>query len=125
MAIGGFLTPYCPTPHRTRDRSSPRYYRDVSRDHQIFVSPDQLFCRVNTAPGDPGIERDGSPVEARQETGGWGPTDGHRDRLRPGRLPVHHRPESSGPVATGRCPVGPLLVNQLTKSAPEPARSQG
>src|SRR5436305_6546036 len=48
MAIGGFLTPYCPTPHRTRDRSSPRDYRDYSRDHQIFVSPDQLSCRVNS-----------------------------------------------------------------------------
>src|SRR3954464_9368443 len=47
-----------------------------------------------TAQGDAGIERDGSPVEARQEAGGWGPTDRQRYRLRLGRLPVHHRPES-------------------------------
>src|SRR5438105_15387361 len=63
MAIGGFLTPYGPTPHRIRDRSSPRYYRGFSRDHQFFVSPDQLFCRVNNgapgrwyAPGPGGVE---------------------------------------------------------------------
>ena len=78
-----------------------------------------------TAQGHAGIERDGSSVEARQETGGWGPTDRHRDRLRPGRLPVHHRPESSGTAPTGRCPVGQLLVNWLTKSAPGTAPSEG
>src|SRR6185312_12169511 len=47
MAIGGFLTPDCPTPRRKRDRSTLRYYKDRSRDHQIFVFPDQLSCRVN------------------------------------------------------------------------------
>src|SRR3954451_10147593 len=78
-----------------------------------------------TTPGDAGNERDGSLVEARQETGGWGPTDGHRDRLRPGRLPVHHRPESSGTAPAGRHPGGQLLVSGLTKVAPWIAPSQG
>ena len=40
---------------------------------------EELGIEVRLLPqGDPGIERDGSPVEARQEAGGWGPTDRHR-----------------------------------------------
>src|SRR5262249_37901833 len=66
--------------------------------------------RPARARGDPGTQRDGSSVEARQEAGGWGPTDGHRGRLGAGRLPIHHRPESSRSAPTSRCPVGSLLV---------------
>src|SRR5512142_1595497 len=37
-----------PSPsHRTRDLSSSRDYRGSSVDHQIFVIPDQIWCRVN------------------------------------------------------------------------------
>src|SRR3954470_8641743 len=71
-----------------------------------------------TAQGHPGIERDGPPVAARQETGGWGSPDGDRDRLGPGRVSVHPRPESSGTAPPGRSPVGPLLADRLAPSAP-------
>ena len=104
---------------------NPVLFEDRASQHKSPSSlalAEELGIEVRLLPtGHPGIERDGSPVEARQAAGGRGPTDHHRHRLRSGRLPIYHRPEPSRTPPTGRCAVGQLLVNEV-RDAP---RSSG